>query len=86
MRELVTAMATKMKVMVMVTTQKAVAVLTHGKSKVRSCLQRVSIHIKAEEYEMETYQHCQGHRSNSQIVHTETLHIVVDAEDSRSSL
>ena len=60
-RELVMAMATKMKVMVMVTTQKAVAVLTHGKLKVRSCLQRVSIHIKAEEYEMETYQHCQGH-------------------------
>ena len=79
------AMAIKVEVtvtMVTVTTRKAVAALTHSELKVCGCLQRVSIHVKAEGCKMETHQCRQGHLSDLQSVHTEMLDVEGDAEES----
>ena len=73
-------------VTVMVMTRKVAAVSTHSESKVRSCLQRVSIHVKAEEYETETYQHRQGHPSDLQTIRTEASGIDGDVEGSSLKL
>ena len=56
-------LATKMVMMVMVTTQKATAMLTHSKSKVHGCLQRVSTCAHTEDLK-KTHLCCPGHPSN----------------------
>ena len=83
------AMAIKAEVTVttvMVMTRKVAAASTHSESKVRGCLQRVSIHVKAKGCKMETHQCRQGHLSDLQSVHTEMLDVDTDTEESKSNL
>ena len=85
-RELATAAVIETVTMETETAQLAAIPSTRHESKERGWLKRVSIRVRIEERRTATYLCCPCHPSTAWNVHTDSLNVEGDAEESKSKL